>query len=354
MDPPEEEKKKEGELQKVAARTINALPLTTTTDFSPYLGLEFDLAVQEYCRQTNNHIIHKQDLNQKTGKQKIYNAINTPFNKIVRSCKLVVSGDVAVGKTCLVNRFGHDLYTSPYQTTIGIDFDIQRFNILGQPYVVQIWDTAGLEKFRCITNSYYRGCQVALLVFDVTNMSTLANVLRWKDEVLEASKTFDQLSNEHSLMHNTNNNNGLPHKGHHHHHNHHQSQWADSSQPLLFLVGTKCDLPMNEVSRSFIREQANKIASILKAELWFVSARTGENVSELFHRVAALSFNRRILNEIQQTKYEKSTLGANLKEKLLQHQKELWHQSSKLIKITKKREGDEKRSKCINVQCVIK
>lgn len=135
------------QLQRAANRNINHLPPSTATNFSPYLALEFDLSVQEYCRNRNNHISQKEDFshhhksNQLSGKQKnnnVYNSINAPFSKIVRSCKVVVSGDVAVGKTCLVNRFGHDIYSNNYQTTIGVDFDIQKFNILGQPYVLQV------------------------------------------------------------------------------------------------------------------------------------------------------------------------------------------------------------------------
>lgn len=323
--------------QKTSTRTINTLPPMITADYTPHFIIEFDVAVQEYCRNRTNHILHRKDLNNpnKLSKSKInsYNSVYTPFNKIVRSCKVVVSGDVAVGKTCLVNRFGHDLYSNNYQTTIGVDFDIQRFNILGQPYLLQVWDTAGLERFKCITNSYYRGCQVALLVFDVSNMSTLANVLRWKEEVLCSSRDFEQLCDDQTT----------PEKSANH-----------NNSPLLFLVGTKWDLPLAESRRDFIKEQANKIANILKAELWFVSAQTGENVSELFNRVAGISFNYCISGEIQRIKYEASTIGATLKEKIWHQQKELWLQSSKLIKITKKKEGDEKRSKCVNVQCVIK
>lgn len=135
-----EEVKLDHHSQRINAKTINHLPLPPLTDYSPYQGLEFDLSIQEYCRNRNNHISHKNDCSQKTSKHKTnsYNAINTPFNKIVRSCKVVVSGDVAVGKTCLVNRFGHDVYSNNYQTTIGVDFDIQKFHILGQPYLLQV------------------------------------------------------------------------------------------------------------------------------------------------------------------------------------------------------------------------
>lgn len=329
------------EVPRSTVHVITHLPLPPLVDYSPYEGLEFDQSVLDFCRSNFNSRAGQltfEDRNRINGNLfKSYRTLSKiPFTyKTARSCKVVVSGDVAVGKTCLVNRFGHDIYTNKYQTTIGVDFDIQKFNILGQPYVLQIWDTAGLERFKCITSSYYRGCQAALLVFDMSNLSTLANVIRWKEEVLSSSKTFDQML--------ANQNSPNP-----------DETIKDPSLPLLFLVGTKSDLPIADSTRQFIREQANKIANLLQAELWFVSAQTGENVNELFNRVASLTFNRNIQSEVQRIKFESSTLGANLKEKIIQQQKELWLKSSKLIKITKRKDGDDRRTRCINVQCVIR
>lgn len=125
------------------ARTITNLPLNAPTDYTPYGELEFDLAVQDYCRNKSNHIQQKQEQQAKslisTNKFKhTYNTVNAPFNKIIRSCKVVVSGDVAVGKTSLINRFGNGVYSSTHRSTIGVDFDLQRFNVLGQPYMLQV------------------------------------------------------------------------------------------------------------------------------------------------------------------------------------------------------------------------
>lgn len=370
-------------------RNLMHLPLRPIADFTPYRSDNFDNLVQEYCRIQNAHarlsvptpIIttnechssniasnnpNKSDINNNksnrlgsfdsnydNGKlptngmvQRYQNAMLWPLttSKSLRTCKVIVSGDVAVGKTCLVNRFGHDIYTNKYQTTIGVDFDIQKYQILGLPYNLQIWDTAGLERFKSINSSYYRGCHAALLVFDMTNLTTMANIIRWKEEILTASKSHDQFSlitdqqSPNTTLPTTFSRNGQ----------------SELSQPLLFLVGTKCDLIQSEANRKFMRDQANKLAKLINAELWFVSSETGENIEELFNRVAALSFNNSVLTEVRRIKFETSTIGASLKEKLMQQQKDLWAQSSRLIKITKRRDGDERRSRCINVQCVIK
>lgn len=172
----EEEKKQQLISRLSDGRAINTLPLHSPHNYTPYFNLEFDIAVQDYCRNQLNktNLLNKQtewldsaggggggggasckfiarqvknSLQKRSSlsSSKLFNSSQTTHagqdslsQKTVRNCKVVVSGDVAVGKTCLVNRFGHSVYSSNYQTTIGVDFDLQRFNILGQSYVLQV------------------------------------------------------------------------------------------------------------------------------------------------------------------------------------------------------------------------
>ncbi|OBS57993.1 hypothetical protein A6R68_10877 [Neotoma lepida] len=75
--------------------------------------------------------------------------------------KVVVVGDLYVGKTSLIHRLCKNVFDRDYKATIGVDFEIERFEIAGIPYSLQIWDTAGQEKFKCIASAYYRGAQGA-------------------------------------------------------------------------------------------------------------------------------------------------------------------------------------------------
>jgi len=86
-------------------------------------------------------------------------------------CKLVLVGDVAVGKSCLATRYNnlknnllkktkcfrlcHNTFDRNYKATIGVDFEVERFLILGVPVSLQIWDTAGQERFKCIAGKYF-------------------------------------------------------------------------------------------------------------------------------------------------------------------------------------------------------
>jgi len=93
--------------------------------------------------------------------------------------KLLLIGDSGVGKSCLLLRFSDDSFTPSFITTIGIDFKIRTIELEGKRIKLQIWDTAGQERFRTITTAYYRGAMGILLVYDVTDEKSFANIRNW-------------------------------------------------------------------------------------------------------------------------------------------------------------------------------
>jgi Ras-related protein Rab-8A len=92
--------------------------------------------------------------------------------------RLLIVGDDCAGKTDLLFRFTDD--ADGYQiSTIGADFKIRTVEIDNKRCKLQIWDTAGAERFRTITTSYYRGAMGILLVYDITDEQSFANVRNW-------------------------------------------------------------------------------------------------------------------------------------------------------------------------------
>ena len=81
---------------------------------------------------------------------------------------LVIVGDMAVGKSCILLQFLEKRFNPTHDMTIGVEFGTRQISIGENEIKLHIWDTAGQESFRSITQSYYRGSLGALLVFDVT------------------------------------------------------------------------------------------------------------------------------------------------------------------------------------------
>jgi signal recognition particle receptor subunit beta len=76
-----------------------------------------------------------------------------------------------------------DPFKGVYTSTIGVDFEIKPVQIDGHTVNLQIWDTAGQERFRTITTSYYRSADAILLVFDLLDERTFANLDAWMEDV---------------------------------------------------------------------------------------------------------------------------------------------------------------------------
>ena len=80
-------------------------------------------------------------------------------------------------------RFADDQFSETYATTIDADFRFKTMIVNEKTTKMQIWATAGQERFRSITNAYYRGAEAILIVFDLTNRESFLYILDWIEEV---------------------------------------------------------------------------------------------------------------------------------------------------------------------------
>ncbi|NP_001086223.1 RAB25, member RAS oncogene family L homeolog [Xenopus laevis] len=99
--------------------------------------------------------------------------------------KVVLIGESGVGKTNLLSRFTRNEFNHDSRTTIGVEFSTRTLTIDGHLVKSQIWDTAGLERYRAITSAYYRGAVGALLVYDITKHQSYESVDRWLKELYD-------------------------------------------------------------------------------------------------------------------------------------------------------------------------
>lgn len=97
-----------------------------------------------------------------------------------RSVKVVLLGDQGVGKTSLRCQFLYHYFSSSYKATVGADFLTYKVKTHDDEFVnLQIWDTAGQERFNAVSRAFYRGADIGILVYDITNPDTFYNLDKW-------------------------------------------------------------------------------------------------------------------------------------------------------------------------------
>ncbi|XP_072349048.1 ras-related protein Rab-8B-like isoform X1 [Scyliorhinus torazame] len=182
--------------------------------------------------------------------------------------KLLLIGDSGVGKTCLLFRFCDDAFNTTFISTIGIDFKIKTVEFDGKKIKLQIWDTAGHERFRTITSAYYRGAMGIMLVYDITQEKSFDNVKNWIRDIEEHASTDVE----------------------------------------RMILGNKCDV--NE-KRKVPKERGEKLAIDYGIKFLETSAKSSLNVEEAFS-----TLTRDIMTKHKMKMNEKSSPGNSEKVKI--------------------------------------
>ena len=165
--------------------------------------------------------------------------------KIIEA-KIVLLGDVSVGKTSIASRYCKNSFNEHHINTIGGAYQQQKVVLSNGAMVkLHIWDTSGQERFRAMTNLYYRDAQVAILTYDITNESSFTSIDFWIEE--------------------------LKYK-------------VENENMILCLVGNKCDVSDNERKVSNIK--GKNFAEENKMIFYETSAKTGDGIKDLFVTIA--------------------------------------------------------------------
>ena len=164
--------------------------------------------------------------------------------------KICLLGDVSVGKTSIASRFCKNSFNENYINTIGGAY--QQQNIVlnnGAKIKLHIWDTSGQDRFRSMTNLYYRDAQVAILTYDVTNESSLDSLNYWLNELNDK---------------------------------------VEIDNMLLCLAGNKTDVDQSE--KRVPTSKGKAFAEQHNMLFYETSAKTGVGVKELFQAIATKEY----------------------------------------------------------------
>jgi len=93
-------------------------------------------------------------------------------------CKVVILGELEVGKTSIINRYTQNTFQETTLTTVGASFASK--TIIFEEYLktikFEIWDTAGQEKYRSLTKIFYKDASVAILVYDICRKQSFEDI----------------------------------------------------------------------------------------------------------------------------------------------------------------------------------
>lgn len=159
--------------------------------------------------------------------------------------KIIFIGDVNVGKTTIINRIQGNDFEERYDATIGIDFCLKIIKHNNNEIKLQMWDTAGQEKYRGLIPSYIRNSSMIILVYDVTSKKSFENIPKWIDFIQSIEKT------------------------------------------KMVICGNKIDLDNNRVITDDMAKELKNTYTDMDILHFEVSAKNNSNMNDMFYEVVA-------------------------------------------------------------------
>ena len=172
--------------------------------------------------------------------------IESDFETLI---KLAIIGDSNVGKSNFLFKFIEGQFSPLHVATIGFDYKSRVVTLPKSKKRVklQIWDTAGQEKYMSINKNLFQRVQGIILMYDISNLNSFKNLVKWMDGIKENSKDV----------------------------------------PVI-LIGNKCDL---EGERQVQTEEGENFASKYDIKFFEGSAKTGVNVDKSFEAIGDIILN---------------------------------------------------------------
>ena len=158
--------------------------------------------------------------------------------------KILLLGDACTDKSLFLLRYTDKTFQDIHMATIGLDYRLKTMKLKkGKNIKLQIWVTAGQDRFRAITKNYYKGSHGIILLYDVTNLQSFENIKSWINQIREEA----------------------------------------SPNVVIYLVGSKIDL---EEERKVTKKDGEKLAEEFGLPFLEASGKSGINVNEVLDDIA--------------------------------------------------------------------
>ena len=156
--------------------------------------------------------------------------------------KLILIGDSCVGKSNILLKYLKNEFDPNSRATVGVEFGTKNILINNKKIKIQIWDTAGEERYRSITSAYYKGAKGAFIVYDITRKSTFDNIDKWISDL--------KLNGDQNIC--------------------------------IVILGNKSDL---DDKREISKEEGIKKSEMYKTAFLETSALSGDNIGKAFDEI---------------------------------------------------------------------
>lgn len=181
----------------------------------------------------------------------------------IPDCKITLVGDSGVGKSSIIGRFVTGIFIKDMSSTAGLNYSQKLYEKDGKKVNLNLWDTAGQEKFRSLGRNFYKDSYIIIIVFDITNRMSFINAKEvWYNEIKNYGEKFKFLS----------------------------------------LVGNKSDKYEDE---EVTDEEAISFAKEIDAKFFLVSAHTGDGIDKMFHTLADNFFDEEFMSKVDQSKEDR-------------------------------------------------
>ena len=167
--------------------------------------------------------------------------------------KTVLIGDSGVGKTSILSSYIKNQFLPDQQTTLGASFWEKKVIEDNKIFSYQFWDTAGQERYRSLCPMYLRNANIIIMVYDCNFINSQKELKRWYKEIIKSNNQYCK----------------------------------------FIIVGNKKDL----VNNFILEDGALDLVNFLKCDHLLMSAKTGENIENLFQII--IEYGKEITDNIK-------------------------------------------------------